>query len=100
MVSPIQIVLNPENFEEARETTGGGERKDFFAFEDAAFRAHKAALNAQVQGIAETLARQSEGDVGYVKVVLRRKAWQRATGHSIHCSVATGSHWLVAATWA
>ena len=48
MVSPIQIVLNPENFEEARETTAGGDRKDFFAFEDAAFKAHKVTLNAQV----------------------------------------------------
>lgn len=78
MVSPIQIVLNPENFEEARETTGGGDRKDFFAHEDAGFRVHKATLNAQVQGIAETLARQAEGDVGYVKVVLRRAAWAKS----------------------
>lgn len=29
MVSPIQIVLNPDNFHEARETGGGGPGKDF-----------------------------------------------------------------------
>lgn len=29
MASPIQIVLNPENYEEAREAGGGGGRKDF-----------------------------------------------------------------------
>ena len=31
MASPVQIVLNPENYEEARVTNGGGGRKDFFA---------------------------------------------------------------------
>lgn len=44
MASPIQIVLNPENFEEAREAGGGGGRKDFFAHRDRDFGAHKAAL--------------------------------------------------------
>lgn len=29
MASPIQIVLNPDNYEEAREAGGGGGRKDF-----------------------------------------------------------------------
>ena len=34
MASPIQIVLNPENYEETREAGGGGGRKDFFAHKD------------------------------------------------------------------
>lgn len=34
MASPVQIILNPENYEEAREAGGGGGRKDFFAHKD------------------------------------------------------------------
>lgn len=34
MASPVQIILNPENYEEARVTNGGGGRKDFFAHRD------------------------------------------------------------------
>ncbi len=37
MASPIQIILNPENYEEARETSGGGPKKDFFANRDQDF---------------------------------------------------------------
>lgn len=41
MASPIQIVLNPENYEEARDAGGGGGRKDFFAHRDAEFTARR-----------------------------------------------------------
>jgi len=41
MASPVQIVLNPENYEEVRETGGGGGRKDFFAPGPAALGAHQ-----------------------------------------------------------
>ena len=60
MASPIQIVLNPENFEEAREASGGGGRKDFFADRDREFGAHKAALMAQIDTISGVLAAQSQ----------------------------------------
>lgn len=80
MASPIQVVLNPENFQEARETSGGGGRKDFFAHRDAEFRAHRAALLNQIDTIAGVLSGQSatQGDVGYAKVVLRREAWAKS----------------------
>jgi hypothetical protein len=78
MASPIQIVLNPENYEEARETGGGGGRKDFFAHRDAEFASHRAALLAQVETISGVLSAQSQGDVGYVKVILRREAWAKS----------------------
>lgn len=41
MASPVQIILNPENYEEAREAGGGGGRKDFFAHKDREFAAHR-----------------------------------------------------------
>lgn len=78
MASPIQIVLNPENYEEAREAGGGGGRKDFFAHRDAEFRAHRAALMGQIETISAALSAQSQGDVGYIKVILRREAWAKS----------------------
>ena len=49
MASPIQIILNQENFEQAREVSGGGPKKDFFAQSDDAFRMHKDLLNKSAQ---------------------------------------------------
>ncbi len=78
MASPIQIVLNPENYEEAREAGGGGGRKDFFAHRDAEFVAHRTALMSQIDTISGVLSTQSQGDVGFVKVILRREAWAKS----------------------
>lgn len=78
MASPIQIVLNPENFDEAREAGGGGGRKDFFANRDREFGAHKAALMGQIDTISGVLAAQSQGPIGYVKVILKREAWAKS----------------------
>ncbi|MGA0545776.1 S8 family peptidase [Brevundimonas sp. VNH65] len=78
MASPIQIVLNPEHYEEAREAGGGGGRKDFFAHRDAEFAKHRAALTNQIDTICGVLSAQSQGDVGFVKVILRREAWAKS----------------------
>lgn len=80
MASPIQVVLNPENYQQARETNGGGGRKDFFAHRDGEFRAHRSALLSQIDTISGVLSAQSQtqGDLGYAKVVLRREAWAKS----------------------
>jgi hypothetical protein len=78
VTSPIQILLNPENFEEARDTGGGGPKKDFFSERDAAFRAHKKALLSQLDAVATALVRQPQGNVGFIKVILRREAWAKS----------------------
>lgn len=78
MASPVQIVLNPENYEEAREAGGGGGRKDFFAHRDAEFVAHRATLISQIETIAGILNTQAQGDVGFLKVILRREAWAKS----------------------
>ena len=78
MTSPIQIILNQENFEQARETGGGGPKKDFFAGRDDEFRRHKRALADQLGGIASALEAQNQGDVGVIKVILRREAWAKS----------------------
>ncbi len=78
MASPIQIILNPENYEEARETSGGGPKKDFFANRDQEFRQHKAHLIKQLRTIAASLHENPQTDLGYVKVILRRSAWAKS----------------------
>jgi hypothetical protein len=78
MASPVQIVLNPENYEEAREAGGGGGRKDFFAHKDREFVSHRAALINQINAISGTLSAQAQGPVGFAKVVLRREAWAKS----------------------
>ena len=78
MASPIQIVLNPENYEEARETAGGGPRKDFFANKDWEFREHKARLLNQLRAISDAMTMQPQTDIAFVKVILRRAAWAKS----------------------
>jgi len=78
MASPIQIVLDTENFQQVRVKAGGGGLKDFFAHRDSEFRDHKAALLEQIDTISAVLAAQSQGPIGYAKVVLRREAWAKS----------------------
>ena len=78
MASPIQIVLNPENYGQARETAGGGPRKDFFAGRDNEFVVHKTKLIAELNAIAQALQAQPYSDIGFVKVILRRDAWAKS----------------------
>jgi Subtilase family len=78
MASPIQIILNDRDYEQARDVGGGGPRKDFFANRDKEFRQHKAALISQLNTIAHNIEGQSQGDLGYIKVILRRSAWAKS----------------------
>lgn len=78
MASPIQIILNQENFEQARDVAGGGPKKDFFAERDDAYRRHKQAIVDQLDGLASALEGQAQGDLGVIKVILRRDAWAKS----------------------
>jgi hypothetical protein len=80
MASPLQIILNDKDYQQARDAGGGGPKKDFFADRDREFRAHKAALISQLGTIAQTLENQTptQGNIGYIKVILRREAWAKS----------------------
>lgn len=78
MASPIQIILNQENFEQAREVAGGGPKKDFFAERDEAYVRHKRTIQDQLEGLATALEAQPQGQLGIVKVILRRSAWAKS----------------------
>src|SRR5205809_3198005 len=80
MASPLQIILNDRDYQEARDAGGGGPKKDFFVNRDREFREHKKALIAQLTTITRTLENQAQtqGDIGYLKVILRRDAWAKS----------------------
>ncbi len=78
MASPIQIILNDKDYEEAREAGGGGPKKDFFAHRDKEFIEHRDKLIDQLRAISKSIAAQAQGDIGYIKVILRREAWAKS----------------------
>lgn len=81
MASPLQIVLNPNNFSEDRDKPGGGGPKtDFFLDDDIGFVAHRQNVLKQLADVTAGLQRQAPafGPVGFVKVILRRKAWAKS----------------------
>lgn len=50
----------------------------FFAHHDSDFGAHKAGLISQLDTISDVLSAQSQGPIGYVKVILKREAWAKS----------------------
>ncbi len=78
MAGPIQVILNPENFEQNREKSGGGPKKEFFVGANDEFSRHKAKLIAELGSIADALAKSPYSDIGYIKVTLRRSAWAKS----------------------
>jgi hypothetical protein len=80
MASPVQIILNPDNFSEDRDVpTPGGPKTEFFE-RDVEFVAHRRKIAAELRAAAEELRRSaaSVGEVGHIKVILRRRAWAKS----------------------
>jgi hypothetical protein len=102
VAGPVQIILNPENFSEDRENPGGGGlRTDFFLRDDAGFEAHKTALLGQLRLIERELQHQASafGSVGYVKIILRRKAWAKSHRPIKALFTAPAHLWWEVSTW-
>lgn len=80
MAAPIQVVIDPHNFHEDRDKTGGGPSTDFFADRDAQFEVHRNTLAASLQRCADTLDRETpaHGGIGTLKIMLRREAWAKS----------------------
>ena len=78
MANPIQIVLNAENYDVAREPGSGGPKTDFFAHRDREFEQHKANLIFQLEAAAKALRDHPDTDIGHLKVILRREAWAKS----------------------
>ena len=72
--SPIQIILNTNDFIEAWDRTGGGPAKDFFAGNDVEFVEHRDNLQRQLQEIKTMQVVSSFARVSYAKVTLKQAA--------------------------
>jgi hypothetical protein len=81
MTSPVQVILNAENFAENRDKPrAGGPKTDFFGTDDDGFVVHRTHLVEQLRSITRELEQQAPifGPVGFVKVIVRRKAWAKS----------------------
>ena len=65
--SPIQVVLNTNNFIEEVENKGGGPSTDFFADNDVAFIEHRELLTQQLREIKKLQIDNEFAPVSYAK---------------------------------
>ncbi len=72
--SPVQIVLNANDFIEALDNRGGGSSKDFFAGSDLEFVQHRDNLQKQLDEIKSMQLVSSFAKVSYAKVTLKQAA--------------------------
>lgn len=76
--SPIQVVLNSDNFLTAREAGGGGLRKEFYEQDPSGFSTHKATLKQSLTNLSASLDHNEYTEMGYAKVVLKRAGWAKS----------------------
>ena len=72
--SPVQIVLNTNDFIEALDNKGGGPSKDFFAGNDSDFVEHRGNLQKQLSEIRSMQLVNSFAKISYAKVTLKQAA--------------------------
>lgn len=72
--SPIQVVLNSNDFISVWDREGGGEQKDFFADRDDEFIAHKVNLTNQLSRLNRIQIENEFSTISFAKVVLRQSA--------------------------
>ncbi len=72
--SPIQVVLNTNNFIEDVENPGGGPSTDFFENKDTEFIEHRDSLSQQLHEIKDMQISNEFAPVSYAKVTLRQSA--------------------------
>lgn len=72
--SPVQIVLNTNDFIEALDNKGGGPSKDFFAGNDSDFVEHRDNLQKQLSEIRSMQLVNSFAKISYAKVTLKQAA--------------------------
>ncbi|OIN56389.1 S8 family peptidase [Arsenicibacter rosenii] len=72
--SPVQIVLNANDFIEALDNRGGGSSKDFFAGSDLEFVQHRDNLQKQLDEIKSMQLVSRFAKISYAKVTLKQAA--------------------------
>lgn len=72
--SPVQVILNANDFIEAWDRSPGGSNKDFFEGNDVEFLGHKQHLQEQLESIKSEQFKNRFAPVAYAKVILRQSA--------------------------
>jgi hypothetical protein len=72
--SPIQVVLNTNDFIADADNPGGGPNTDFFENKDANFVEHQTLLSQQLHEIKEMQLNNEFAPVSYAKITLRQSA--------------------------
>ncbi|KJD36442.1 hypothetical protein PW52_04590 [Tamlana sedimentorum] len=72
--SPVQVILNTNDFIESWERNPGGSNKDFFEDNDLEFIAHKQNIQEQLNQIKSLQIVSSYAPVSYAKVILKQTA--------------------------
>lgn len=72
--SPVQIVLNTNDFIQALDNKGGGPSKDFFAGKDREFVEHRDYIQQQLSEIKSMQLVSSMSRISYAKVTLKQAA--------------------------
>jgi len=72
--SPVQIILNSNDFITSLDNNPGGAEKDFFAGNDVEFVKHKVQLQNQLMAIKDIQQAEDFGQISYAKVSLQQSA--------------------------
>lgn len=72
--SPVQVILNTNDFIESWERNPGGSNKDFFEDNDLEFIAHKHSIQEQLGQIKSMQIVSSYAPISYAKVILKQTA--------------------------
>ncbi len=72
--SPIQIVLNSNDFIEIWDREGGGERKDFYEGDDRSFAIHQSKLAKQINSLKPKKKDNQYSNISYAKIILKQSA--------------------------
>ncbi|MDT0539755.1 S8 family peptidase [Croceitalea sp. P059] len=72
--SPVQVILNTNDFIQAWDRNPGGSNKDFFEGNDLEFLGHKENIQEQLESIKTIQVRNRFAPVTYAKVILRQSA--------------------------
>lgn len=72
--SPIQIVLNTNDFIESWDRTGGGPNKDFYAGQDQEFVTHRDKIYNELLAIRDMQIENEFSEISYAKLTLKQSA--------------------------
>lgn len=78
MNSPVQIVLNAQDYVRNAENPPGGSNTDFYAGEDVAFVRHQKKLQSEIKNLRQMTQKFEPNEIFYAQVDLQNVAWAKS----------------------